>query len=284
MLNLKGKILTVVLSVMVLITGVIATTTSIYAAGEGQQIDVSGGGSGELAVFDDMTKVTGTWDGGKARQFDGNKLVISNDVSGNITGLAVTNVPAGVYKVGYFLDIIAIESSDNPPTAETLPGIQDYRFRANPYGTYSNNPYFPCEFDGVEYQGLSTVVGKKIMIVVVIKVNQQENEIGLIAWPRSGYMDATLDKIVFASADHDFSPKNYPGYELFKEAAPEEGDNSKKPAEDEWTPSTNEQPGTGEPGTEPITETGDMSLYMIIALAGISVAGIFMLKNKKVTE
>ena len=65
------------------------------------------------------------------------------------------------------------------------------------------------------------------MIVVVIKVNQQENEIGLIAWPRSGYMDATLDKIVFASADHDFSPKNYPGYELFKEAAPEEGDNSR---------------------------------------------------------
>jgi len=294
MRNLKKKVLSLMLAVMILATGILAASATIYAAGEGQKIDVSAGGSGELAVFDDMTKVTGTWDGNKPHEFDGKKLKITPDVSGNINGLMVTNVKPGVYKVGYFLTIQDIINADNPPTADELPGIQDYRFRTNPTGNtiegnvnfgnmYGNNPYFPCEFAGVVYEGLSTVVGKKIMIVTVIKVPEAVDKIELRSWPRSGYLTATLDKIVFASADHNFNSKNYPGYILFKEAVPEEGDDRYKPADNEWTPSKEEGPGTADPGGEDNKPTGDMTINVFIVLAAMSLVGFLAWGRRKAT-
>ncbi len=231
----KKNVFAVLMAVAVLVTCFAMQTLSVSAAGEGQEIAYTEKESTEvIADFTDMTKITGTWDGGKTRVFDGNKLVISNDVCGNITGLKVTGVEPGVYKVGYFLDIQAIKDSDNPP--EGVSGMQDWRFRINPLNAYLNMPYYDCTFDVWEFEGLSNVVGQKIIAVVVINV-EDTTDIELLAWPKDGYMDATLDRIVFAGADHDFGPANYADYTIFIEQAAHEASEEKIPYEDDWTES-----------------------------------------------
>ena len=297
---MKGKkIIALALTAAVLASGIIMQAVSVSAAGEGQSIAYTEKASDAvIADFSDMTKVTGTWDDSKPRVFDGNKLVISNDVSGNITGLKVTGVQPGTYKVGYFLEIKAIKDSDNPPVDQE--GMQDWRFRLNPYGVYLNMPYYPCSWGGTDFIGLSTVVGQKIIAVVVIEV-LEEGDIELVSWPRSGYMDATLDRIIFAGADHNFGPANYPDYTIFQEAVADEGDriDEKRPAEDSWTPSdptavTDPDDGDNTGNTdnddnkddekddekdEPV-KTGDASVVLAVLTAGAAVFGGLKMRKR----
>lgn len=262
-----------------------------------------------IADFNDMTKVDGTWDAGKERVFEGTSLVISNDVCGNIGGFKVTGVEAGTYKVGYFLTINAIKDSDNPPSG--IGGMQDWRFRANPYGTYLNMPYYDCTFDNIEFNGLVNAVGKKIIAVAVIEVTD-DGDVELVSWPKDGYMDATLDRIVFAGCDYDFGPANHADYEVFIEQAPHEGDAARKAADDDWTPSnldapagdgnddtnndagnddTNNDAGNDDTNNDAgndddnqddtnVPETGDVSAILAIVAAGAAAFGGLKLRKR----
>ena len=298
------KLLTVFLVMAVALTlgsvSVSAAQDIAYEAKDDDQI---------IADFTDMTKVDGTWDGAKERVFEGTSLVISNDVCGNIYGFKVTGVEAGTYKVGYFLTINAIKDSDNPPVG--VGGMQDWRFRANPYGTYLNMPYYDCTFDGIDFNGLVNAVGKKIIAVAVIEVTD-DGDVELVAWPKDGYMDATLDRIVFAGCDYNFGPANHPDYEVFIEQAPHEGDAARKAADEDWTPSdltpvenggeedegnddtnndagnddTNNDAGNDDTnndddnGSTNAPETGDVSAILAIVAAGAAAFGGLKLRKR----
>ena len=291
---------------IVMLVMAVALTLGSVSVSAAQDIAYEDKGDDQIiADFNDMTKVEGTWDGAKERVFEGTSLVISNDVCGNIWGFKVTGVEAGTYKVGYFLTINAIKDSDNPPSG--IGGMQDWRFRANPYGTYLNMPYYDCTFDNIEFNGLVNAVGKKIIAVAVIEVTD-DGDVELLAWPKDGYMDATLDRIVFAGCDYDFGPTNHADYEVFIEQAPHEGAAERKAADDDWTPSDLDAPAGGnnqgddnqgnagnddtnndagnddtddeDNGSTNVPATGDVSAILAIVAAGAAAFGGLKLRKR----
>lgn len=226
---------------------------------------------GTTAVFAEPTVVgtlngavgaSGTWEGGYARETAGDSLKIY--YQGDIYGYYFEDVPAGVYKIGFYI------------TTESI--CFDKRMRVSPRVNV-NGSELRCWIDwstSDTLQKLSDALDDekgKILFVSVIKVPADGALIDVGFWQNAGAYIGTLDKIVLASADYDFKDNEYvlideksygdsvftedPGSQLLAPEGSWTASTSFEDAVAELGPAaTTEAPAGATPGTTPGTGDG----------------------------
>lgn len=177
------KALGVIISFLLLLT---LSTTAVYA-----EPTIVGTLNGSVGA-------TGTWDGGHARETKGDSLKIY--YQGDTYGYYFDDVPAGVYKIGFYI------------TTESI--CFDKRMRVSPRVNV-NGTELRCWIDWSTSDTLQMLSDAfddekgKILLVSVINIPADGALIDVGFWQDAGAYIGTLDKIVLATADYDFKDNAY---------------------------------------------------------------------------
>lgn len=151
-----------------------------------------------ISTLDGAEGAQDTWDGNHAKEADGNGLKLY--YQGDAYGFFFDNVPAGVYKIAFYINADSI--------------CNGKRLRVSPR-VNANGSEMRCWIDwSTTYtlQILSDALDDekgKFILVSVINVPADDASIDVGFWQDTGAYIGTLDKIVLATADYDFKDNEY---------------------------------------------------------------------------